>query len=150
VSAPEWTQRLEAFLEDGNEPVSVEAIMCDLGGLPSRAIPSRKAVSRYLRGKGWRCQRDARGHLTWHRPPLVSPETWAHENEVHEGTILVADGGFTCIPEGKLLTVARKLHSEDLYVPCAEGNHMLDGQLDEAGRYVGLALARVLTAGAAA
>lgn len=63
---------------------------------------------------------------------------FAHIDDVCEGTHLVADGGFTCIEQGAELTV---LADEDglLYVPCRDGMHYLEGQLDD-NRYVGLYL----------
>lgn len=69
--------------------------------------------------------------------------TFAIVVEVTEGTILVADGGFTCIKEGSELTVARDEHGK-LYVPCSSGKHYLNGQCDddsvEGAEYVGLYL----------
>jgi hypothetical protein len=73
--------------------------------------------------------------------------------KVHEGTWLVADDGFTCIPEGKYCCVRRDRSTTGpwkhtpwnsrarLYVCCDEGQHYLDGQLDDAGtHYVGFKL----------
>lgn len=48
--------------------------------------------------------------------------------EVHEGTRLVADDGFTCLDEGQVCCVQKNNHG--LFVTCAEGQHYLDGQLD--------------------
>lgn len=48
--------------------------------------------------------------------------------EVKEGTILIADEGFTCIPSYQECEV--KSHPNGLYVECEEGQHFLDGQID--------------------
>ena len=56
---------------------------------------------------------------------------------VRPGDILIADGGFTCIQPGARLTVQRCDRLLELYVPCADGKHFIDGQLDEDGRFVG-------------
>lgn len=58
--------------------------------------------------------------------------------DVDAGTKLRADGGFTCIPRGAVLTVQRNDHGE-LYVPCRSGQHSLDGQ-EEGDHYLGLSL----------
>lgn len=63
---------------------------------------------------------------------------FAHIDHVCEGTHLVADGGFTCIEQGAELTVIADEYGL-LYVPCRDGMHYLEGQLDE-NRYVGLYL----------
>jgi hypothetical protein len=64
---------------------------------------------------------------------------YAKESEVQAGTILIADGGFTCIKEGAELTVQNDPEF-GLYVPCSDsgGKHMIDGQLDDRGHYIGL------------
>jgi len=61
---------------------------------------------------------------------------FAKKEEVHPGTVLRADGGFTCLDDGEILTVRR---DEDgvLSVPCRQGSHGLNGQLEN-GEYVGL------------
>ena len=56
-------------------------------------------------------------------------------SDVHPGTMLIADGGFTCIKEGDVLTV--EADRNGMYVPCRDGKHYLDGQVDR-GHYVGL------------
>lgn len=65
---------------------------------------------------------------------------FAHVSRVKAGTVLVADGGFTCIKEGAKKKVRRD-KSGGLYVLCKEGRHYLDGQLgwrpDTIGQYVG-------------
>lgn len=53
-------------------------------------------------------------------------------NEVKEGDRLVADGGFTCMCEGQVGIVART-ETGELFIPCAEGLHCLDGQLEHHG-----------------
>lgn len=47
-------------------------------------------------------------------------------SEAKAGAYVVADGGFTCIPEGAILEI--KQDNEGLYVNCEEGKHYLDGQ----------------------
>ena len=64
------------------------------------------------------------------------------------GDLLIADGGFTCIPEGTRCRVRED--ADSLYVSCQGPNleepikggrrrhrHYLDGQLNEADEYVG-------------
>jgi hypothetical protein len=46
-------------------------------------------------------------------------------SNVKSGDVLIADGGFTCIESGTELLV-----DEDFSVPCSEGKHFLDGQID--------------------
>lgn len=53
---------------------------------------------------------------------------------VNVGTRLKADGDFTCIDEGSILTVMADLNGE-LYVPCKEGRHYLAGQLNDSETY---------------
>jgi len=58
-------------------------------------------------------------------------------SDVKEGDVLVADGGFTCIRKGAELTVSSRF-SDGLFVPCDEGEHYLDGQLNyETGELIG-------------
>ena len=53
---------------------------------------------------------------------------WARLSQLKPGDTVIADGGFTCIPDGARLQVCE--HAEGgLCVPCAEGGHHLDGQL---------------------
>lgn len=84
--------------------------------------------------------------------------TFAKVDEVKEGTILIADGGFTCLKEGEICTV-KKDSNGDLYVDCAgsdendeaepghphthkrEEHHLIDGQLDDGEEYIGFTLA---------
>jgi hypothetical protein len=61
---------------------------------------------------------------------------FAKESEVRKSTVLVADGGFTCIVRGAVLIVEED--EDGLWVSCSEGRHYLDGQLTENGEYVGL------------
>lgn len=58
--------------------------------------------------------------------------------DVHEGTKLIADGGFTCLKAGAAVTVERG--ADGLFVPCADGKHFIDGQLDDGDEYIGLYL----------
>jgi hypothetical protein len=60
---------------------------------------------------------------------------YAKIGETHPGTELVADGDFTCLPNGATRTV--KYSSHGLYIDCAEGRHYLEGQI-EADYYIGL------------
>lgn len=71
---------------------------------------------------------------------------FASVNEVKEGTVLVADGGFACLHEGDVLTVQKdselaaanpELPELGLFVPCSDGKHFLDGQLDDGEVYIG-------------
>lgn len=48
--------------------------------------------------------------------------------EVRAGTRLRADGGFTCLLEGEVVTV--EADGDMLFVPCVNGKHDLDGQRD--------------------
>lgn len=75
---------------------------------------------------------------------------FAKVEEVKEGMSLIADGGFTCLHDGDVLTVQK--HPElaaanpdlpwlALFVPCSDGRHFLDGQIDDDGFYVGFKLA---------
>jgi hypothetical protein len=70
---------------------------------------------------------------------MLSPETaqpeWAHHDEVAIGDTLIADAGFTCLKAGDRRTV--RGDAEGLFVLCKSERHYLDGQLNEAGRYVG-------------
>jgi hypothetical protein len=64
---------------------------------------------------------------------------YATETDVKAGITLIADGGFTCIPEGAALPV----HADDdgeLFVHCQSGRHYLGGQLEN-GEFIGLSLA---------
>lgn len=75
--------------------------------------------------------------------PAASPcgnAAFAKTSEVGVGTKLIADGGFTCLDEGDVVTVG--LNGDgDLVVPCSAGTHCLDGQLDDGDQYVGFTLA---------
>lgn len=60
-------------------------------------------------------------------------------NKVKNGTVLVCDGGFTCMYEGAERIVHRG--SKGLFVWCGDGKHMLEGQKDDSGEnYVGFFL----------
>lgn len=54
---------------------------------------------------------------------------YAKLSEVKSGDKLRADGGFTCLAEGDIVTITK--YNSILYVPCACGRHYLEGQLDE-------------------
>jgi len=58
---------------------------------------------------------------------------WAKLSALKEGDKLLADGGFTCIEEGAILTVAKDGRS-NLFVPCGlagKDKHYLDGQISD-------------------
>lgn len=56
--------------------------------------------------------------------------------DVKRGTILIADDGFTCLTNGQECEVMRDAWG--LFVHCRDGEHYLDGQLDDdAGDYIG-------------
>lgn len=46
---------------------------------------------------------------------------------VKEGTVLIADGGFTCMSEGSRYIV--EIDDEGPYVRCSRGKHHLNGQV---------------------
>lgn len=58
-------------------------------------------------------------------------------DQIAPGNQLRADGGFTCIAHGAVVTVCRDERG-DLYIPCSAGQHALDGQVGPGGRLVGL------------
>jgi len=64
---------------------------------------------------------------------------YAPSSQISVGTVLEADGGFTCLTKGQRVTVAAN-DTNELYVPCDEGEHYLDGQLDDAGYLIGFYL----------
>lgn len=63
--------------------------------------------------------------------------SYAKLSEVVQGDILITDGGFTCMKadERKEVFVGE---NDCLYILCDEGEHYLDGQLDEGDEYMGL------------
>lgn len=63
---------------------------------------------------------------------------YAKVSEVKEGTVLVCDGGFTCVDDGAELIV--KKDEKGLYFDCRDAGHYLDGQTDDGKVYVGLYL----------
>ena len=63
---------------------------------------------------------------------------YATIGEVKEGDTVRLDGGFTCIREGETRIVKRG--AGGLYFECSEGNHYLDGQLDDGTEYIGVTL----------
>lgn len=66
---------------------------------------------------------------------------FATVKEVRKSSLLITDGGFTCMPEGARRFVAKD--KDGLYVCCQDGKHYLDGQLSTDGKhYVGLYKAR--------
>lgn len=65
---------------------------------------------------------------------------WATVRQVKAGTLVVTDAGFTCVGNGKVKQVFKD--EAGLYIQCKDGQHYLDGQLDDTGKhYVGLWLA---------
>ena len=68
----------------------------------------------------------------------VEGKEYARVDAVVEGNILIADGDFTCIHKGEKLVVG-KSRDGSLSIPCHDGEHGLDGQINDAGtHYVGL------------
>jgi hypothetical protein len=63
---------------------------------------------------------------------------WAKVGEVRVGSHLICDGGFTCVPQGKRVTV--KEAEDGLYFKCSEGRHYLCGQVDDEGCLIGLSV----------
>lgn len=63
---------------------------------------------------------------------------FAKLDDVHLGTKLVPDAGFTCMEAGKIVEVTED--ENGLFVPCSHGRHYLDGQLDDGVEYIGLAM----------
>ena len=59
--------------------------------------------------------------------------------DIHVGSVLVADGGFTCLDEGQKVVV--EMASDELFVPCKKGRHYLSRQLDNQMNLIGLTLA---------
>jgi hypothetical protein len=68
---------------------------------------------------------------------MESNMDYAKESEVKAGTVLIADGGFTCIKEGAHLVAQENWGG--LFVPCTHdgGKHYLDGQIDDGEVYIG-------------
>lgn len=56
--------------------------------------------------------------------------------EVKAGMHVECDSGFTCIPAYAMRTV--QSDNGDLWIRCKHGRHYLEGQLNDAGEYVGL------------
>ena len=68
---------------------------------------------------------------------------FAKLDEVKEGSILVTDGGFTCMKEGEAKKVERFVTTSvvgGLFIRCNDGKHFLDGQLNSHDEYIGLTL----------
>lgn len=69
--------------------------------------------------------------------PDIHGKSWALVSETKVGSVLIPDKGFDCMEEAIACIVDHD--ADDLYVPCAEGRHYLDGQLSDDGtEYVGL------------
>ncbi len=61
---------------------------------------------------------------------------YAKVSDVKVGDTVVTDGGFTCMKQNE-----RHIVQEDengLFIPCEEGHHYIDGQLDDGDVYIGL------------
>lgn len=58
------------------------------------------------------------------------------------GDRLIADGNFTCLKRGQIVTVQAAARS--LWVHCKDGAHYLDGRLGDGGRLVGFKRAPAL------
>lgn len=57
-------------------------------------------------------------------------------DDVRPGIRVKADGGFTCITPGAVLTI--QVDEEGFpFVPCCEGGHWLNGQIDGNGNLIG-------------
>lgn len=80
--------------------------------------------------------------------PDINGNRWAHEKTCKIGDKIIADAGFTCIPEGTVCHVWGD--RQGLFVRCQgedqdepvkgkarRQRHYLDGQLNEYGEYVG-------------
>ena len=59
-----------------------------------------------------------------------------HRSAVKAGMKIKTDAGFTCLASGVPHTVCENDHG--LFIPCAMGQHYLDGQDDGDGYLVGL------------
>ena len=59
--------------------------------------------------------------------------------DVKEGSVLIADDGFTCLKDGAECVVERQ--GDELGVKCSHGFHDLEGQVSDDGtEYVGFEL----------
>lgn len=59
---------------------------------------------------------------------------YARLSNLKAGDVVDLDGGFTCGISSRRLPV--EADSSGLYVPCGEGKHYLDGQIDDAGDHL--------------
>lgn len=66
----------------------------------------------------------------------TSGRPWAKLSELKEGDKIELDSGFTCHAAGPI--EVRADPKGDLYFPCKEGRHMLDGQADDGEHLVGV------------
>jgi len=62
----------------------------------------------------------------------------ATEENVVEGTCLIADDGFTCLEMNDERIVQKNEHG--LFVKCSAGHHYLDGQLEDGDEYIGFSI----------
>lgn len=116
---------------DGNIP--------DMPGREERRV--RKLARRRLAEAGiiFQASPDGGQSTTHQTEATMSTPQYAHRDAVKAGTQLRADGGFTCINEGAALVVEED--ESGLFIPCEEGRHYIDGQLDNGDVYIGLTLA---------
>ena len=53
---------------------------------------------------------------------------YARYSQLKPGDKVKVDAGFTCLPEGAVREVKRDGISEEFYIDCNDGMHLLDGQ----------------------
>lgn len=61
---------------------------------------------------------------------------WAKLSSLRHGDVVIADGGFTCMPAGQ--RTVYKGEDGCLYVSCRSGDHLLSGQADDGEHLVGI------------
>lgn len=68
---------------------------------------------------------------------------YAKVDQLKAGSWVVVDGDFTCLKPWSTVQVYQD--AAGLYIPCHDGNHYLDGQLDDANKhYVGVYLSNLI------
>lgn len=55
--------------------------------------------------------------------------------KVKTGSVLIADGGFSCLHEGQKCLV-KEDEENNLYIDCDDGDHYLDYEQDPWGDYI--------------
>lgn len=65
---------------------------------------------------------------------------WAKLSELKDGDYIEIDGGFTCAKQGvyRLSASVRPNGKIDLYFPCDDIFHFLDGQADDGEHLIGI------------